>query len=367
MYNLKNLRVEKDLLKVNPDLEHSLDILIEDYQNHANLSRLGENLVYLGMAKRIKSRSLLENSFDNDSLLDIKNPIFISGLPRSGTSFLFDLLSQHSALRSPNTWEIFQASSIAKNKAHTLIKKIKTSSELFILGRLIPELDRIHPMHHNFPEECQLITAFDLKSISFIYSANLPNYMDLLSKCSFDSSFRLHKMFLNALSINQRETTWLLKDPCHIQHIKEILNVYPSARFVFIHRHPKFSLPSISNLSYNLRKGFSNIEDKRAIGKQMLFFWHKAAEDLLEKRDLIPKNQIIDIHFNDLIDDPLKVSETIFEKFSLDLNQEVEVRMNAFITRKKTKVGHTYDVKDFFSSNDEVSNHFSEYISYFDL
>ena len=55
---------------------------------------------------------------------------------------------------------------------------------------------------------------------------------------------------------------------------------------------------------------YSNIEDKRAIGKQMLFFWHKAAEDLLEKRDLIPKNQIIDIHFNDLIDDPLKVSET---------------------------------------------------------
>ncbi len=367
MKNLEKLAVEADLLSIDPNIQNTLDVLINDYQNHAKLNDLGRFLVYRGLSKRLAIRLSLENLNKDTASIDQQGPIFISGLPRSGTSFLFSLLHAHSSLRSPLTWEIFQADSVAKNQLEILIKKIKTQFELFGINRLVPELSTIHPMEHAQPEECQLITAYDLKSISFAYSANLPNYIKLISDSSFETSFRVHKMFLDALHSKNDETIWLLKDPCHIEHTQEILETYPKARFVFIHRHPKFSVPSISNLAYNLRLGFSDHVDKKLVGEQMLSHWHNACEKLLKHRGLIPEDQMIDIRFDHLVDDPLKAAHRIIEKFSITHDEELKNKLASQITKEKPKMSHAYSYEEFFDTSGEVEKRFENYISYFDL
>ena len=367
MQNLEKLAIDADLLTIDPSIQSRLDILISDYQNHSRLNDLGKFLVYKGLSKRLGIRLSMEMMSKNIPPFDQDGPIFITGLPRSGTSFLFDLLHAHSYLRSPFTWEIFQANSIAKNKLQILIKKIRTQIELISINRLVPQLAKIHPMHQSYPEECQLITAYDLKSISFVYSANLPNYLKFISGSSFESSFRVHKNFLNALSTKEDEIMWLLKDPCHIDHIEEILNSYPKARFIFIHRNPKFSMPSISNLAYNLRLGYSDHVDPLLVGKQMLSYWQQASEKLLNSRELIPEDQMIDIKFDQLIDDPIKTVHCIFEKLSIKEDERLEEKMAARIESKKLKVDHSYSYKSFFKTSGEVENRFENYISHFDL
>ena len=231
----------------------------------------------------------------------------------------------------------------------------------------MPQLYDIHPMHYAQPEECQLITAYDLKSISFAYSANLPNYIKFISDSSYESSFRVHQMFLNALSSEADENIWLLKDPCHIAHIEEILNTYPKARFIFLHRNPRFSMPSISNLAYNLRLGYSNHVDPILVGNQMLSYWQDATEKLLNGRELIPKDQMIDLQFNHLIDDPIKITNQIFEKFSIKHDEAFERKLTKRIGIKKLKSKHSYSYEKFFRASGEVENKFVNYISYFDL
>ena len=367
MQNLEKLAIDADLLTIDPSIQSRLDILISDYQNHSRLNDLGKFLVHKGLSKRLGIRLSMEMMSKNIPPFDQDGPIFITGLPRSGTSFLFDLLHAHSYLRSPFTWEIFQANSIAKNKLQILIKKIRTQIELISINRLVPQLAKIHPMHQSYPEECQLITAYDLKSISFVYSANLPNYLKFISGSSFESSFRVHKNFLNALSTKEDEIMWLLKDPCHIDHIEEILNSYPKARFIFIHRNPKFSMPSISNLAYNLRLGYSDHVDPLLVGKQMLSYWQQASEKLLNSRELIPEDQMIDIKFDQLIDDPVKTVHCIFEKLSIKEDERLEEKMATRIESKKLKVDHSYSYKSFFKTSGEVENRFENYISHFDL
>ncbi len=367
MQNLEKLAIDADLLTIDPSIQSTLDILISDYQNHSRLNDLGKFLVHKGLSKRLGIRLSMEMMSKNIPPFNQDGPIFITGLPRSGTSFLFDLLHAHSYLRSPFTWEIFQANSIAKNKLQILIKKIRTQIELISINRLVPQLAKIHPMHQSYPEECQLITAYDLKSISFVYSANLPNYLKFISGSSFESSFRVHKNFLNALSTKEDEIMWLLKDPCHIDHIEEILNSYPKARFIFIHRNPKFSMPSISNLAYNLRLGYSDHVDPLLVGKQMLSYWQQASEKLLNSRELIPEDQMIDIKFDQLIDDPIKTVHCIFEKLSIKEDERLEEKMATRIESKKLKVDHSYSYKSFFKTSGEVENRFENYISHFDL
>tara|TARA_Y100000748_G_scaffold13033_1_gene10577 strand:- start:838 stop:1941 length:1104 start_codon:yes stop_codon:yes gene_type:complete len=367
LQNLEKLAIDADLLTIDPSIQSTLDILISDYQNHSRLNDLGKFLVHKGLSKRLGIRLSMEMMSKNIPPFDQDGPIFITGLPRSGTSFLFDLLHAHSYLRSPFTWEIFQANSIAKNKLQILIKKIRTQIELISINRLVPQLAKIHPMHQSYPEECQLITAYDLKSISFVYSANLPNYLKFISGSSFESSFRVHKNFLNALSTKEDEIMWLLKDPCHIDHIEEILNSYPKARFIFIHRNPKFSMPSISNLAYNLRLGYSDHVDPLLVGKQMLSYWQQASEKLLNSRELIPEDQMIDIKFDQLIDDPIKTVHCIFEKLSIKEDERLEEKMATRIESKKLKVDHSYSYKSFFKTSGEVENRFENYISHFDL
>ena len=66
--------------------------------------------------------------------------------------------------------------------------------------------------------------------------ANVPEYVEYLKDCSFESVFKWHKRFFQVLEINGSPKRWLLKDPSHIGHIPEILSTYPNAKFINIHR-----------------------------------------------------------------------------------------------------------------------------------
>ena len=98
MQNLEKLAIDADLLSIDPGIQNVLDILIKDYQNHAKLNDFGNFLVYKGLKKRLDIRLSLEIMNENMSSFKQDDPIFITGLPRSGTSFLFDLLHAHPSL-----------------------------------------------------------------------------------------------------------------------------------------------------------------------------------------------------------------------------------------------------------------------------
>ena len=114
MQNLEKLAIDADLLSIDPGIQNVLDILINDYQNHAKLNDFGNFLVYKGLKKRLDIRLSMEIMNENRSSFKQDDPIFITGLPRSGTTFLFNLLALDKNHRSPKYWEIMSPLPLAK-------------------------------------------------------------------------------------------------------------------------------------------------------------------------------------------------------------------------------------------------------------
>jgi hypothetical protein len=135
--------------------------------------------------------------------------------------------------RGPLTWEIFHPLPLATTKRQIKARIRRTNFDLRMIRTAVPDFDIMHPLHAELPEECQLITTFDLRSINYAYMARVPNYENYIKTCNFSSAMLWHSRFLRALEKNNKPDTWLLKDPWHIQHIPEFLSTYPKACFVF--------------------------------------------------------------------------------------------------------------------------------------
>jgi len=350
------------------DFKEPLSILLDDYSNASNLNRLGALTFENGIKEKLKARAKLLNFVNSNNLEEPSSPIIISGLPRSGTTYLFDLMYCFEEFRGPLTWELFEMMPVAKSKYHRAYKQVKTELRLALFKALVPNLMNIHHMKSNLPEECQLITALDFKSISFAYSARVPNYQNFIGHCDYSSAFMWHKRFLQAMETTTKPSYWLLKDPCHIQHIEEILNVYPDAKFIFIHRNPIEVIGSISSLTFNLRTAFSKRVDNVELGKESLSFWGNASKEFLTQRRQIPESNMVDINFLSFTSDPIGSIETIFRKFNLDLNQETRKKMLSFAEQKtQLSLKHNYSLDEYGLKEDTVNKVFSAYRDEFNL
>lgn len=344
------------------DFIKPLSILLSDHKKKSKLNASGQFLMQQLILSQLKNRSKLYQFVNSRNLSKVSGPVIVSGLPRSGTTFLFDLLQCDTNFRAPLTWEIFEMMPIANSISIKLLKILKTKLKLRLIKTLMPNLMNMHPMDASLPEECQQIMSIDFKSIFWAYSANVPEYEALLKTCDYSSSILWHSRFLQALETVDKPKNWLLKDPCHIQHIPEILKIYPDAKFIFIHRDPLEAIPSISSLTTHLRTPFTKNINKVEIGQKALSFWKNAIDCFMLDRNLIPKEQVIDIGFNNLITDPLKNISSIYKAFGLYLNIENQETMQQYLNKQKIISKHEYSYDEFGLDAHVIKASFKKYI-----
>jgi len=347
------------------DYLDSLNILVESLNKEAKLTLFGSLAVTYLLNSQLRTRSKVNKFLENFESQTLSPPLFIMGLPRSGTTFLFHLLGKDVNHRSPRFWEILHLSpSIGKDSTKQRNTIRRTNLELKVFNKLVPEMELLHPILSNFPEECTLLTALGLKSYSYIYVANIPSYEEFLMNADFTSGFLWHSRFLKVLESNKRPLRWLLKDPNHIEHLPEILEIYPDAKFIHIHRDPKESIGSICSITSKVRSGFSNEINKSEIGKSTLNYWGNALNKFLKDRDCVAKEKIFNIQYKNLIADPLKQVKQIYSFFNYDLSLESENAMKSFLTKpSELKEGkHSYALEDFGLSSKIIKKRLAGYI-----
>jgi hypothetical protein len=351
------------------DFIEPLSILLSDYKNASEFNALGQFSMHQTVLSQLKNRSKLYQFVDNKNLPKVSNPIIVSGLPRSGTTFLFDLLHCDISLRGPLTWEIFQMMPITNSGINKTTKVFKTKMKLLLIKALMPDLMRMHAMSAYLPEECQQIMSIDFKSISWAYNANVPESEAFLKTGDYTSAILWHSRFLQALETAHKPKNWLLKDPCHIQHIPELLKIYPGSKFIFIHRDPVDTIPSISSLTSHLRSPFAKNIDTVEIGINALSFWKNAIDCFLEDRKLIARDNYVDINFKDFIAAPLEQILAAYQSLGLEVSQQNKTQMKDYIDKQSSKkiTQHKYTLKDFGLSQKQVEDSFQEYRMKFDL
>ena len=195
-------------------------------------------------------------------------PIFIIGMPRTGTTLLHGLLAQDvDATHAPATWEVMFPSPPPPFGKDGRIKRAARRLACFDL--LAPEFRKIHPMSAHLPQECIAIMSHSFMSDQFCAMYNVPSYESWLLRQDMAPAYKFHRQFLQHLQFGRPARRFVLKAPAHVLFLETLFETYPDALVVQTHREPLEVLPSAASLTTVLRGIFSDYVDPAAIGSEM--------------------------------------------------------------------------------------------------
>jgi Sulfotransferase family len=301
----------------------------------------------------------------------IEQPIFITGLPRSGTTFLHRLLAADDVNCVPRVWQLVHPYPEAGARDKRDRRQQKVARQLRMFEMIAPEFRRMHPIGANSPQECSEITAHVFASLRFDTTYSVPSYRRWLDNAGHLDAYLFHKRFLQHLQYQSaRAGRWVLKCPDHVFALSEIRSVYPDARVVFVHRDPLRVLLSVARLTEVLRRPFTRHIDCAALGQQECERWSAGAELMIDAADHEPfADPIFHLHYRDLISDPLDAIERLYRHFGLTLDAAVATRIKR-LTASNPNGGYGVNHYRFdtFEINPVVAHErFAHYITRFDI
>lgn len=352
-----------------------LRILIDALQREARLNQVGRIMAQYQIVNLLAERLRFVDYRKRHPELaaeKIERPLFVLGLPRTGTTILYGLLAQDPAHRSPLAWELQRPTPPPAPETYDTDPRIAEFDGLLrVLRKFIPHFDRIHPIAAQLPQECIAITAYEFQSLQFEMSFSIPSYEAWIAKQSMRSAYPLHHQFLQHLQSKLRKERWVLKSPAHLNTLDALFEQYPDAMIVQTHRNPLKVIPSVASLEYTMRTAATDVQDPRAIGKYQLQLWSQYLRNGMRTRDAQPERaaQFFDLAFADILRDPLDCVARIYRHFGLELSDVAKTKMCQFLeANQRDKHGaHHYTLDMFGLDADEVAREFRPYIDRFGL
>jgi hypothetical protein len=357
-----------------PKAEEGLAVLVRSINTESRPNPFGALAVKGLLERLLYGRYMIEKEMARNPWIEeqeIKEPVFIIGMPRTGTSILHATMHEDPAHRSPMAWECLlpypapTPDNFRDNaQLHTIEKEF---GQLF---KLVPDFKKKHYMEAGSPQECLGITALDFNSYMFSAQLYIPSYMEWFgSKSDMLGTMRFHKRFLQYLqSGGVKGERWLLKSPVHLRRLPELFEVYPDARIIMTHRGPSDIVSSTASLISSVRTLYSNHEDPIVSGKEQAMLWSDYFNRFIDSRKKLGReDQFIDVKFEDFVADQTGVISTIYERFGWDLPESNVKRFRNFLHRNpKDKHGkHMYSIDTFGLKEEELNRQFSSYLEFY--
>jgi soluble cytochrome b562 len=352
-----------------------LDVLCDAARNEARLNQLGRIASAKAIVDILKNRLQIVDHCKRHPEIEreeIRQPLFVVGMPRTGTTILYGLLAQDPNLRTPMTWEIDHPYPPPRPENHTTDPRIAKSQQgIDAFHAFAPGFNAIHPQAAILPDECQEITAHHFASIGFQHFLDIPSYQRWLLAQDFVPALRFHKLFLQYLQSSFPTSRWLLKSPAHFHYLPALLQAYPDAHIVQTHRDPASVIASVSSLTCIVRAVFRNEIDPSAVGHNQLAYWKSTMDKCLAARGPAGTQdpRFFDVQFEEIMEDPFGLIARIYAHEGRELTPEIRQRMERFLAEnRRDKHGrHRYVLEDFGLTKDAVRAAFQTYIQRFDV
>ncbi len=359
-----------------PPVEEPLRRLLESLDAEARLTLIGRFSVRQYLLEMLKTRLELVGTWARTPAIQaqpLRRPIFITGMARSGTTFLHNLLAQDPANRAPRIWEVMFPSPPPTRENFNSDRRIKkTANRLAAFLWLTPEVRKVHPLEATLAQECIAILSYTFYSDEFVALFRVPTYEAWLRQQNLLEAYRFHRRFLKHLQWHYRGERWVLKSPDHGWGLEALFKVYPDACVVRMLRDPLKVVASTASLTAVLQSAFSHYIDVDEIGAHEV----RALQNLFQQwlifqaRHTELKPQILEIHYLDLIRDPVATAKRVYEHFGFPLSSEVEARMVDFVgrlERKRRSHRHRYHLRDFGLEQMRKHRFFAAFRDHFDI
>jgi LPS sulfotransferase NodH len=267
----------------------------------------------------------------------IQRPVFITGMPRSGSTFLHELLAEDPESRAPRIWEVMfpvPAPTLERMGPDPRIRR--AAACLWWFRRLAPGADEVFPMRATSPHECVAIQSYTLLSEEFISSCRIPSYEEFLRAADLRPAYVWEKRFLQHLQQRYPVRRWVLKSPDHVYGLEELFAVFPDAMVIQTHRNPLEVVKSSSQLTAVLMGLYARRGDREQVGAREARVIAEGMERFIRFRDVHPEleGRFIDVKYTDLVSDPMAVVRRVYEHLDAPLPQKAEERMRRLISNR---------------------------------
>ncbi len=276
-----------------------------------------------------------------------QRPIVITGLHRSGTTFLHRLLALDPANAGIPFWRLYRP---FRAQGPLDMRKIKAWTELRILKPIFPDIKKKHSIRHFAPEESCWMLGQSFLSMVFWIMAPVTSYLDWLWDQDFSEVYREYALLLQAQQSVFPDLRLVVKAPDHMPNLDRLIDAFPGARVVQLHRDPATCVLSLSSLFYSTHIALSEEVQPKPLAEAnrgMMATFIKANQHA--RSDPAVDQMVLDLCFEDLVADPISAVKKVYAHFGLAFSEEFGLRLDRLVSReiRQGRTGHHYSAVQF--------------------
>ena len=343
----------------------ALSVLLDSYRHDADFTELGSKMSRFFLRNALVARLLSEASWkQHPEHIDvpITAPIFVTGLPRTGTTALHRLLCGDPRHQGLELWlaEFPQPRPPRETWSHNPVFT-ELESRFAKAHDENPDYTGLHYMTADEVEECWQLLRQSVHSVSYETLAHVPTYAQWLAQQDWTRSYQRHRKNLQLIGLNDPEKRWALKNPSHLFALDAVFATYPDALVIQCHRPAETIMASMCSLSQHTTAGWSNSFVGETIGADSLETWSRGLQSFNAVRAEQNPAQFYDVDYFALIKEPLRTVEEIYSHFGIEMTDDARAAITR--TDDESKKGprapkHTYSLADYGLTEDQVKDRF---------
>lgn len=351
-----------------------LKILCLSLEAEAQLTPTGRSRAHCRLHAMLCSRLRFVAWYQDADLKPIVAPLIGTGFPRAGTSFLHELIAQDPDNLSPRTAEAVIPVPPPGVLADESVR-LELMDRLFqFQGLDAPEVNAIHPFAADAADECVL---FQEAACGSLYQAffNIPGFMAKLRE-DYTDLYDYQKGMMQVLQAGRSAQRWVLKTPEHMSNWSTMMHTFPDARIFMSHRDPAKVVPSIVSLFQTFQRlnSAGAAIDPKWLGAPVLAGLMHTMEQANSWRAAHPETTVVDVHYQDLIADPIAAAERVYAAFDMHLSAKARQCMTEFLRVNRHGQGqgahavkHRYTLAEFGLTEAMVEETCGEYIEQYSV
>jgi hypothetical protein len=297
----------------------------------------------------------------------IREPIVVLGLPRTGTTLLHELFHRDPANRSLMRWESIDSVPPPEAASFDRDPRIEASRAASqAMDALNPEFESMHYEAPDGPTECVAVLAQEFRSLLWSVLANIPSYTRWMIDADPRPAYAYHREVLQLLQ-SRAPGRWALKTPHHALFLDAVLAEYPDARLVMTHREPLTVVTSLCSLARSLGGTFSDRDHTAELARTWTDVAAVITDRTLAFRNRHGDARVVDVTYDELTADPIEVVGRVLDHFSESLSPAAEAAMRAYLADDPHRrfAPHAYRPADVGLDPDEIRERFGAYAERF--
>lgn len=348
-----------------------LEVLLSGLKQAADkISVTGAAKIKQDIQGCLKARLQVEDyAIKNPHIHDtpIEKPVFVLGMPRTGTSLLSNFLASDPGRRSLLLWQTIDPTPPAAPE------NLRTDLRLLAMQKkqdlaLKDKLKAVHYEPLDGMTECAPIHSQDFKSLYWELHAPMPNYSKFMLEADMSSTYAYQKRFLQVQQ-NGTKAKWNLKFPSHSVHIEALLKTFPDARIICTHRDPYRATGSLCSLISLAHSIYLKEPDIDFIASNYPTQLAAHLDRPLEVKSRLGDDRIYDLHYSKLMEDPVAEMSRLYEYLGDDFTGAAESGLKGWLkANPQNKHGkHAYTLEQFDLSKKILEPFYANYLSKIDV